>query len=116
MKDNGWEFDPSKALARYASNANKKAAIVENLPLINKTEELLRVAFPQNQRFMDQLFTEFKGSSIELADEFATNFWAKVRSFNAGTLLQFATVNNLNQFTFIAQKAGVNHSLYSELF
>ena len=115
LKEMGYGVDPLRNMARYAINANRKAQLVENADILVKMETDLLGVLPRNQRYINRLFEEFKGTSVELADEFATNFWAKVRSFNASTLLQFATVNNLNQFTFIAQRGGILRTMRAAL-
>jgi len=115
LRDTGYGVDPLRALARYAINVNKKADLVENAELLAKMQTDLLGVLPRNKTYVNRLFEEFKGTSVELADEFATNFMSKVRSFNAATLLQFATANNMNQFTFIAQKGGIFRTMHAAL-
>jgi len=115
LNEAGYGVDPLRNFAGYAIGANKKAALAENLDILTKLQVDLQEVLPKNVNFVNRMFDEFKGTSVELADEFATNFWAKVRSFNASTLLQFATANNLNQFTFIAQRGGVFNTVQAAL-
>lgn len=113
--EKGYGPDTLRNLAGYTISANKKAALVENSAMLAKLETDLVGVLPKNNAFVTDVFKEFKGTTVELADEFATNFWARVRSFNAGTLLQMATINNLNQFTFIIQKGGLLATMKASL-
>jgi len=111
LKAFGYETDPLRAILHYTSAADRRIVQEGFGDGLLMLREKAALADKDTGLFVNRVIDRMTGKNLEIVDQQTTDALAKLRSINTASLLQFATLSNLNQLTFIANKNGVLNTI-----
>ena len=114
LKEFGYETDPLRAIVHYMAAADRRIVQEESKDIFTAIRQAADASGDkQTSWFVNESINRMNGHNIELTDQMTTDLLGKLRSINTATLLQFATVANMNQLNLVANKFGIVNTLRS---
>ena len=114
LREFGYETDPLRAYVRFAAGASRRGEFATVDDSLTALQDALRMdlATTNHPKFGDAIIDHAKGvAPRELLDTSVRGFWGGVMNANNATLLQMASLANLNQLTFAVSRGGMLNTL-----
>ena len=99
------------AILHYVGAADRRIVMEETKDTIAMIRHRAFQQGEKSHKFVHNTIERMQGAMSETIDKQTDDWLARLRSINTGTLLQGATLSNINQLNFIANKAGLLNTI-----